>query len=68
MPWNAQKVIVGSGLAGEAKDSGWTQTRFVSEELGTERTAMNSLVPFLPVLHGRIGLKHKTMLSAPGAG
>ena len=26
--------------------------------LGTERTAMNSLVPFLPVPQGRIGLRH----------
>ena len=26
--------------------------------LGTERTAMNSLVPFLPVPQGRTGLRH----------
>ena len=26
--------------------------------LGTERTAMNSLVPFLPVPQGRRGLRH----------
>jgi len=26
--------------------------------LGTERTAMNGLVPFLPVPQGRIGLRH----------
>ena len=36
-----------------AQDSGWTQTRFFY--LGTERTAMNSLVLFLPVPQGRIG-------------
>ena len=26
--WHAQKVIVRTDLAGEAQDSGWTQTRF----------------------------------------
>ena len=28
VPWHAQKLIVRSDLAGEAQDSGWTQTRF----------------------------------------
>ena len=42
--WHAQKVIVRSDLAGEAEASGWTQTRYFYQ--GTDRTAMNSLVPF----------------------
>ena len=44
VPWHAQKVIVRSDLAGEAEASGWTQTRYFYQ--GTDRTAMNSLVPF----------------------
>ena len=51
VPWHAQKVIVRIYLTGEARDSGWAQTR-------SERAVMNSLVPFLPVLQGRIGLSH----------
>ena len=57
VPWHVQKVIVRSDLAGEAEDSGWTQTNTVFY-LGTERTAINGLVPFLPVPQGRIGLRH----------
>ena len=53
---HAQKVIVRAGFAGEAQDSGWTQTRFLYR--GTERTAKNSLVPFHPVPQGRIELRH----------
>ena len=35
--------------------------------LGTERTTMNSLVPFLPVPQGRAGLRHALMyLHIPG--
>ena len=30
VPWYAQKVIVRSDLVGEAQDSGWTQTRFLT--------------------------------------
>ena len=33
--------------------------------LGTERTAMNSLVPFLPVPQGRLGLRHALSPFAP---
>ena len=50
VPRYAQKVIVRSDLAGEGQGSRWTQTRIFY--LGTERTAMNSLIPFLPVPQG----------------
>ena len=30
VPWRARKVIVRIDLAGEAQDSGWTQTRILS--------------------------------------
>ena len=56
VPWHAQKVIVRRDLAGEARGSGWTTNTIFY--LGTERTAMNSPVPFLPVPQGRVGLRH----------
>ena len=60
VPWHAQKVVVRSDLAGEAQDCGCgLQHNFY---LGTERTAMNSLVPFLPVLQDRTGLRHALRL------
>ena len=55
LSWHVQNVVVRTDLAGEAQDSGWTQTRFY---LGTERTTMNSLVPFRSVPQGRIELGH----------
>ena len=56
VPWHAQNVIVCTDLAGEVQDSRWTQHEFLSRK---ERTAMNSLVPFLPVPQGRIGLRRR---------
>ena len=53
--WHAQKVIARSDLVGKAQDSGWTQRN------GTN--GHDSLVPFLPVPQGRIGLRHSLSYS-----
>ena len=54
--WHVLKVIVRTDLAGEAQDSGWTQTR--DFYLGAERATMNSLVPVRSVPQGRIEFTH----------
>ena len=51
----AKGFIVRTDFVGEAQYAEWTQTRFFY--LGTERTAMTSLVPFRLVPQGRIELR-----------
>ena len=55
VPWHVKKVIVRSDWLARPKILDGPKHDFF---LGTERTAMNRFVPFLPVPQGRIGLRH----------
>ena len=73
--WHVQKVIVRNDLTGEAKDSGWPQTRFFPRN-GTNDQEQSRCVPFCPTRLNRVktrpereeGCRRRTIVCAHDSG